>query len=102
MLPDAPFDVCMLAERWRVTPHMVRAMIRRGELRCFKLGGKLIRIPRDAVLELEQRAARAIVETEREPTHQELLDRWQMEQEERRRKAERDMAIRLVRTSNKR
>ena len=42
-----------LAERWHCSPRHVRNLTKRGELRFFKLGGKLLRIPADAVEEYE-------------------------------------------------
>lgn len=54
MSDDRPLTVQMVATRWACSPAHVRALVRRGELRTFRLGGKLIRIPADAVLEVEQ------------------------------------------------
>lgn len=44
MLNERPYSVVTLAERWGCTEGHVRNLIRRHELRCFRLGDKLIRI----------------------------------------------------------
>src|SRR4051812_38872865 len=49
-----PFTPETLADRWGCSPKHVRNLVNRGELRGFKLGGKLVRIPADAVEEAEQ------------------------------------------------
>lgn len=46
-----PRDV---AERWQCSERHVRNLINRGELRHFRLGGKLVRIPISAVEEFEE------------------------------------------------
>lgn len=51
--------VAMLAERWGTSDTFVYDEIKRGRLRAFKLGGKLIRIRVDAV---EQYEAAGIVQ----------------------------------------
>lgn len=48
-----PLTVEMVADRWGCSPAHVRAMIRRGELTAFRLGGKLLRVPLAAVEEVE-------------------------------------------------
>ena len=45
-----PSDV---AERWQCSDRHVFALVRQGRLRAFRLGGKLIRIPLEAVEEFE-------------------------------------------------
>jgi len=54
----------MLAERWHCSGKKVRLLILSGELRAFRLGERLIRIPADAVEEFECRtiASPAIAE----------------------------------------
>ncbi|WP_350156282.1 excisionase family DNA-binding protein [Roseovarius indicus] len=42
----------MLADRWQCSDETVRQMVHRGELRAFRVG-RMIRIPWDAVEELE-------------------------------------------------
>lgn len=42
-----------LAERWHCSERHVRNMIDRGEIRYFRLGGKLLRIPAESVNEAE-------------------------------------------------
>lgn len=54
MSDDRPLTVKMVAERWQCSAAHVRALVRSGKLRAFRLGGKLIRIPADAVVEAEQ------------------------------------------------
>lgn len=46
-----PRDV---AERWQCSERHIRNVLRDGKLRYFKLGGKLVRIPLEAVEEFEQ------------------------------------------------
>lgn len=43
-----------LAEMWGVSSTTVRSLCRRGKLRHFRLGERLIRIPIEAVAEYEQ------------------------------------------------
>ena len=52
MRPDimTPREV---ADEWGCSEKHVRNMVNRGELRHFRLGGKLLRIPRSAVEEAE-------------------------------------------------
>jgi excisionase family DNA binding protein len=47
----------MVAERWATSERHVRNLICRGELRHFRVGGKLLRIAADAVEEFEARHA---------------------------------------------
>lgn len=55
MTEGAPhvFTPRTLAARWHCSERHVRNMIDRGEIRYFRLGGKLLRIPADAVDEIE-------------------------------------------------
>ena len=48
------FTVASLAKRWGCSEVHVRNLINKGELRSFRLGGKLIRIPADEVARWEQ------------------------------------------------
>jgi excisionase family DNA binding protein len=48
------FRPAQLAERWQCSERHVRNLINRGELKFFRLGGKLVRVPRAAVEEFEQ------------------------------------------------
>ena len=48
-----PYSPETLAERWGCTPSHVRKMVRRGDLRAFRLGGKLLRIPAVEVERIE-------------------------------------------------
>jgi len=48
-----PVTPDMLADRWGCSAETVRQMVRRGELRGFRVG-RMIRIPWDAVQEVEQ------------------------------------------------
>lgn len=52
-----PYTVAMLSERWRCSEQFIRDEIKRGNLRAMRFGGKLIRIPADAVDEYENRHA---------------------------------------------
>ncbi len=47
-----PMTPEMLAERWMVSAETVRQLVKRGELRGFRVG-RMIRIPADAVEEYE-------------------------------------------------
>lgn len=53
-LPNV-FTPRSLADRWQCSERHVRNLIDSGELPAFRLGGKLIRIRRDAVTEFEGR-----------------------------------------------
>jgi len=46
----------MVAERWGCTPNHVRNLIKRGELRAFRLGERLLRIPAEALDGFEQKS----------------------------------------------
>jgi excisionase family DNA binding protein len=46
-----------LAERWQCSANLVRGLIRRGELRAYRVG-RTLRIPADAVEEYESREDR--------------------------------------------
>lgn len=48
---NRPFSVTSLAEHWGVSTGTIYAMIKRGDLRATRLGGKLYRI---ATAEVEQ------------------------------------------------
>jgi excisionase family DNA binding protein len=54
-----PLTPEQVAERWSCSANHVRNLIRRQELRAFRVGSRLLRIPLDAVLEFEQRQAAA-------------------------------------------
>jgi excisionase family DNA binding protein len=43
-----------LAQKWDCSERHIRNLIKKGELRAFPLGRKLLRIPADAVEEFEQ------------------------------------------------
>src|SRR5579859_3248067 len=43
-----------LAEHWQCSERHVRNLIRDGKLRAFRLGGKLVRVPREAVEDFEK------------------------------------------------
>jgi excisionase family DNA binding protein len=53
---DRPYTPETLAKRWGCSGKHVRNLLERGELRFFRLGSKLIRIPADAVREFEGQA----------------------------------------------
>jgi excisionase family DNA binding protein len=44
----------MLAEAWCCSERHIRNLVAAGQLRGFRLGGKLLRIPQDAVQEFMQ------------------------------------------------
>jgi excisionase family DNA binding protein len=44
-----PYTVALLAERWQCSPESIYALIRKGELKAFTIGGKLWRIRADVV-----------------------------------------------------
>jgi excisionase family DNA binding protein len=48
-----------IAEAWRCTPHHVRALVRSGQLRGFRIGSKMIVSEKDASAYLERRATAA-------------------------------------------
>ena len=50
----APLTPEMLAQLWQCSARHVRNLINNGQLRAFRLGGKLLRIPVEAVREFEQ------------------------------------------------
>lgn len=56
---DRPYTPETLAERWGCSGRHVRNLLERGELRFFRLGAKLIRIPADAVREYECQQSRS-------------------------------------------
>ncbi|MGY2048855.1 helix-turn-helix domain-containing protein [Methylobacterium sp. JK268] len=49
-----PLTPEQVAERWDCSANHVRNLIRRGELRAFRVGSRLLRVPPDAVLEFER------------------------------------------------
>lgn len=55
MLPAPPLTIEDLAERWRCSAQTVRDLIKRGELRAFRLGS-VFRITEQAVLDYEATA----------------------------------------------
>lgn len=52
-MTEKPFTVMDLAARWGCTRQSVYAVIKSGQLRTFRVGGKLIRILPDEVLRWE-------------------------------------------------
>lgn len=54
-----PFTPETLARRWGCSAKHIRNMVASGALRSFRLGGKLLRIPVDAVEEVECRICQA-------------------------------------------
>lgn len=50
-----PFTPAMLAERWHCSERHIRNLIAAGDLKAFKVGGKLMRISVDVIEELERR-----------------------------------------------
>lgn len=50
-----PFTPTMLAERWQCSERHIRNLIAAGDLRAFKVGGKLMRISVDVIEEFERR-----------------------------------------------
>ena len=49
------FTPATLAREWECSERHVRNLVASGELRAFRLGGKLLRIPPDAVEEFQCR-----------------------------------------------
>jgi excisionase family DNA binding protein len=49
MMVDRPFSPKQLAERWGVTVQHVHKLIRKGTLKHFRIGEKLLRIPVEEV-----------------------------------------------------
>lgn len=45
---------CDVARMWQCSERHVRTLIAKGDLRHFRVGGKLVRIPVEAVTEYEQ------------------------------------------------
>jgi len=56
MSDDPPFSPKQLAERWGCTRQFIHKLIRKGEIKAFKLGGNLLRIPAEEVRRLEQKS----------------------------------------------
>jgi excisionase family DNA binding protein len=54
-MADRPYTPATLAAEWGCSAHHVRNLIDNGELRAFRLGGKLLRIPAEAAREFEAR-----------------------------------------------
>jgi excisionase family DNA binding protein len=54
---DPPFSPKLLAKRWGCSPQFVHKLIRKGELKAFKLGEKLLRIPMEEVRRWESQPA---------------------------------------------
>lgn len=54
-MSDRPLTPEQVAAYWGCSANHVRRLIHRGELRAFRLGDRLFRIPRDAIGEYEQR-----------------------------------------------
>jgi excisionase family DNA binding protein len=50
---DPPYSPKKLAARWGCTPQFVHKLIRNGQLKHFKLGAKLVRIPAEEVARWE-------------------------------------------------
>jgi excisionase family DNA binding protein len=48
-LSECPYTPRTLADRWQCKPDLIYRMIGEGRLSAFKLGGKLLRIPAEAV-----------------------------------------------------
>jgi len=55
-MQERPYTVAQLADYWQCSDTFIYDRINAGELRAFKLGGKLWRVRADAVEEFEQRA----------------------------------------------
>lgn len=49
--PRRPYTPATLAAEWQCSAQHIRNLIDNGELRAFRLGGKMFRIPADAVEE---------------------------------------------------
>jgi excisionase family DNA binding protein len=45
----------LLAIKWGCSERYIRSLVARGELRAFRLGGKLLRITAEAAKEFERR-----------------------------------------------
>lgn len=54
MTPARPLSPEQVAEIWGCSANHVRSLIHRHELRAFRLGPRLLRIPPDAIAEFEQ------------------------------------------------
>src|ERR1700758_3590784 len=48
------FTPAELAREWQCSERHTRNLVAKGQLRAFRLGGKLLRIPLEAVEEMEQ------------------------------------------------
>ena len=46
---DRPYSVKQLAERWNCSRQFVHKLIRKGDLKAFWLGDKLLRVPAEEV-----------------------------------------------------
>lgn len=56
VIDDRPFTPETLAKRWGCTGNHIRHMVSAGELPSFRLGNKLVRIPSQAVVDIESRS----------------------------------------------
>ena len=54
MTSKKPFTPKLLAERWGCSAQHIRDLIRRGEIKAFKVGKKIVRIPHDEVEQFEK------------------------------------------------
>lgn len=54
LLANRPLVPADVAQRWGCSERHVRNLVKRGALRHFYVGGRLLRIPADAVEEYEQ------------------------------------------------
>ena len=52
-MTERPFTPDSLAERWGCSGKHIRSLIQKGEIPHFRVGGKLLRIPAEAVAEIE-------------------------------------------------
>jgi excisionase family DNA binding protein len=53
--PVRVYTPATLAERWHCSGRHIRNLINRGELKAFRLGGKLLRISAEEVEDYERR-----------------------------------------------
>jgi len=75
VLDRRPFTAAMLAERWQCSERHIRNLIAAGDLRAFKVGGKLLRISMDAIEQfeagsVEESEEKAEMERRRQATNQ--------------------------------
>lgn len=50
------YKIKQVAEMWDCSEHTVRSMIDRGELRALRIGTKMLRVPEEAMREVERAA----------------------------------------------